>query len=1158
MKQNQELTFQVLRFILLVAGMLVGLGGLLLEAFPRVLLPSQLDLSLGADVAVLLTGVGYTAVILGGHWIRLAVAPLLMLLGGHGVVHHVADMPSSAFLSGYQPLPLLPSLLLMLFSGCCLLGLGRPVYRRAWRWVAGLSLLLGLTILVVRVWPVPVPEASGDLLSGLSPLGGLLSMALGMIMLIAARDHASGGIVLPASVLGSGGVGVVASLLIWLLGSWTYHLERRDEATHLVENLASMVERVQQEKVDLLMRMTERWQLSGGVPGELMGEVDTQSVLRDNVSLRALMVVDNLGEVQWQKAQAPATLHWMAVNLQSVEGLAWRRAFSESSWRMAWWFPDPGRPDLALLATRISSGLDQGVIGVIDFSRLIEGYVPTGFHDFRVAISLPEWDAITIMTHDGPHHDTEEVLGRAVAALPNGPSLTLSAHDGPASIATLAGALPPALGVMGLFFTYQVMVSRALASIRRQQAHALEVSEEHFRSLFSQTPNAALSMDVRGGVREANPAALATMGHRAAGRHFREVIQSLGSDTGPDIEEAFESAAAGNPREFEMRCRLGGELRDFEVEFLPIMVQGRVEGVFGIFNDITERMAAQEHLALMERSLEASSNGVLILDKRREGGSVVYVNPAVCRITGYAPEQILDQTPGFLAGPGTDPEDVAAIRTALSEGEELSLTLRTCKRDGTPFWNQVFLSPVRNRQGEMTHCIAVMNDISGRKAQEDQLAFQATHDVLTGLPNRSLFHDHLAHDFALARRHRTVLAVLFIDLDEFKPINDALGHEVGDRLLVSVAERLSQHLRTGDTLARVGGDEFLLLLPDVEHDLEAEHVAERLLEDLARPHTIHTHELHVSASIGLALLEDDRLQEAEKLVQQADMAMYKAKQQGRNTWQRFTSDLDWKLSQRVSLRNELQEALDRDLLQMYYQPLIDQRGRVCGAEALLRWPHPTRGWVSPAEFIPLAEETGQIMELSRWVMRRACGDTRRLVERGLMPGRVAINLSPMQFHRPNFLTTLRQLLDESGLSAEYVELELTESILMHDTQGAIEILEVLAEMGFSTAIDDFGTGYSSLSYIRSLPIDTIKIDRSFVQEVTENDKDAAICKGVITLAKELELRVLAEGIETEAQYEYLLSLGCEAFQGHWFAKPMSLEAFTAYLEMEHEACRGAP
>jgi diguanylate cyclase (GGDEF)-like protein len=396
-----------------------------------------------------------------------------------------------------------------------------------------------------------------------------------------------------------------------------------------------------------------------------------------------------------------------------------------------------------------------------------------------------------------------------------------------------------------------------------------------------------------------------------------------------------------------------------------------------------------------------------------------------------------------------------------------------------------------------------------------------------------------------------VLAVLFIDLDEFKPINDTLGHKVGDELLISVTDRLGDMLRPSDTLARLGGDEFVLLLPDLRLPGQAEEVAERLLLELARPHRVAGHELYISASIGIAVINDE-MQDPEKLIQHSDMAMYQAKQQGRNTYQLFTADMDATLSRRVSLRNELQEALDANQLELYYQPLLDVAGRMDGMEALVRWFHPVHGAVAPSVFIPIAEETGQIIQLSRWVMERACRDAVVLQRQGLLRGKLAVNLSPMQFHRPSFMSTLRSILRDTGLAPEYLELELTEGILMHDPDRAIETLHELAGMGITTAIDDFGTGYSSLSYIRTLPVGKIKLDGSFVRGVIDNRKDAAVCKGIIAMARDLQLRVVAEGVETQAQFEYLKGHGCEVFQGFLFARPMPLAAVSAWLRAQSD------
>lgn len=562
-------------------------------------------------------------------------------------------------------------------------------------------------------------------------------------------------------------------------------------------------------------------------------------------------------------------------------------------------------------------------------------------------------------------------------------------------------------------------------------------------------------------------------------------------------------------------------------------------------NASTRAQDAQRYL--FQRSLEASSNGVIISQAIWPELPILYTNPAFTQITGYPFEDVEGRSCRFLQGIDTQPEQVEALHYALKHGKDISLTIRNYRKDGRAFWNNLFISPVRDNLGHITHFIGILNDISERKHQENQLAFHATHDALTGLGNRALFEDHLHHDMELARRHKQQIAVLFIDMDEFKPINDTLGHSTGDKILIDVAQRLKSQIRPSDTLCRFGGDEFILLLPDLVNPLQAEEIAHRLLESLALPYQATPHELYLSASIGIAV-SNDKVDDPTTLIQQADMAMYKAKRQGRNTFQRFTDDLNIKLMRRVALRNDLHDAISEDQLDLYYQPLIQHDGTLKGFEALLRWQHPTKGMISPARFISLAEQTGQIIALGQWVMERAAHDLCSLIPYLPSNGRVAINLSPMQFHRPDFLSNIAHTLDATGLPAERLEFELTESVLLKDAEGAIESLKALREMGVQIAIDDFGTGFSSLNYLRHLPIDILKIDRSFITHLPENTKDTAVVNGIIGLAHHLDISVVAEGVETECQYHALKKLDCDAFQGYFFAYPMALADLIAWLE----------
>ena len=623
--------------------------------------------------------------------------------------------------------------------------------------------------------------------------------------------------------------------------------------------------------------------------------------------------------------------------------------------------------------------------------------------------------------------------------------------------------------------------------------------------------------------------------------HYKDAINS-GSMPEEDqvlFDKAFQNAVAGHAQTIEVSYGPPGqENKHFECDFLPIVETGEITGVFGIAKDITERFLAEENQRIFKRGLEASDNAVVVVDVRDHERSIVFVNPAFTAVSGYEANEVLGLPAHNLVGFEAAPQDSEEIRSAIRRGCPTTLTIKSHRKDGRPFWNQISIAPVRDGHLGVTHFVAIMKDISEKKEQENQLAHQATHDALTGLGNRALFEDHLDHDFALSQRNKQQLAVLFIDLDEFKPINDTLGHKIGDELLLSVADRLKDCTRPSDTLVRFGGDEFVLVLPDLDSAQEAEEVAERILATLARPHLVGNHELNISASIGISVLKPET-EHPEKLLQQADMAMYKAKQQGRNTYELFTPDLDSKVSKRVTLRNDLQEAIKKDQLYLHYQPQVNKHGEMCGLEALVRWKHPVKGFISPADFIPIAEETGQIIELGKWVTTQACADAVKLREMGLLKGRMAVNLSPMQFHRASFMTSLRTILEKTALPPEGLELELTEGILMKDVESAIDTLHALSGMGVATAIDDFGSGFSSFSYLRDLPVDKIKIDRSFIDKVATNEKDAAVCKSLIMLAREMEQHVVAEGVETVEQFEKLKEFGCKGFQGYYFARPMA-------------------
>lgn len=691
----------------------------------------------------------------------------------------------------------------------------------------------------------------------------------------------------------------------------------------------------------------------------------------------------------------------------------------------------------------------------------------------------------------------------------------------------------------------------SLAIERHRDRSALEENEQRYRSLFAYNPDAVFSLDSHGRLRTFNHATEAMLARPHVDLSGQSLIELIDASERQTIQQAVDRTLRGRTQIAELTVTHDdASRREFDVTFLPMVINGRIEAAYGIAKEVTVRKRQERRLRTLERSVEASIHGVVIADARQPDLPIIYTNAAFTHITGYRAEEALGRNCRFLQGEQTDPAAIDQIRLGLAAKQPVRVLLRNYRKDGTQFWNELHIAPVEDEHGEVTHFIGLQNDVSAHKSYEAQLAFNATHDALTGLGNRTLFEDRLAHTVELTRRRGTRVAVLFIDLDEFKPINDSLGHAVGDKILVEVARRLEVQMRAEDTLARFGGDEFVALLADIDGEDEALMVAERLLPEIGRPYRMDEHELYLSASIGIAISEPD-MEKPSNLIQQADMAMYRAKQQGRNTCQIFNEDIDTQVRHRVGLRNDLQEALEHGDFQVFYQPLVlGEERRIAGFEALLRWQHPTHGWISPATFIPLAEETGQIIPLSEWVLERACRDMKTLVDHGLEDGRVAINLSPVQFNRPNFLATIRRMLELTGLPANRLELELTEGILMSETETAIDTLRHLRESTISVSIDDFGTGFSSLSYLKHLPIDKIKIDRSFIQGVEHSADDAAIVQGVISMAHHLGIKVVAEGIETEAQRDILVGWGCDILQGYLFARPLPLNELTQCLQRD--------
>ena len=562
-------------------------------------------------------------------------------------------------------------------------------------------------------------------------------------------------------------------------------------------------------------------------------------------------------------------------------------------------------------------------------------------------------------------------------------------------------------------------------------------------------------------------------------------------------------------------------------------------------HEIEERIRAEQQMQKLTRVVEQTDDTVLITNRE---GITEYVNPAFEKKTGYRADEVLGRRPNRVKSGMHDTEFYERLWASILNGKIFRDVFINRRKDGSLFHEEKTITPLKDENGDVTHFVATGKDITERVETQKQLQYLAHHDALTGLPNRTLLIDRLDHAFAQARRAERLVAVLFLDLDRFKTINDSLGHGAGDALLKAVADRLQRCVRKSDSIARLGGDEFTIVLEGVKDVREVIIVAEKILEAIARPISIEGHEVFVTTSIGVTLFPIDD-EDVETVLKHADTAMYRAKKAGGNTYEFFTADMSTEAARRLEMENRLRYALEREEFELFYQPRIDLRsGRLTGAEALLRWRNPEAGLVSPAEFIPLLEETGMIIDVGEWVLQTACRDFQGLSHPDRPAPRVAVNLSTRQFQHKDLLGVVKRVLDQTGLEPGRLDLEITESLLADNIESVVTTLNALHDMGIYIAIDDFGTGYSSLSYLKRFPIDILKIDQSFVRDVTTNPDDAEIVKAIVAMAHSLRMNVVAEGVETQAQLELLRRLDCEEVQGYLFSPPLPLSDFISWWQ----------
>ena len=577
---------------------------------------------------------------------------------------------------------------------------------------------------------------------------------------------------------------------------------------------------------------------------------------------------------------------------------------------------------------------------------------------------------------------------------------------------------------------------------------------------------------------------------------------------------------------------------------------GKLVGTVGIARDITSRRLEEKERRLAAKAFESIAEGILVTDDKR---NIVSVNKAACTITGYQPEELLGQQPSMLRSSRHDEAFYVAMWKGVDDTGFWHGEAWGKRKNGEEFPQLWSISAVVDEAGKTSHYVGACADISSLKLYEERLRYQAHHDALTALPNRFQFQERFKEMLARAERRSGQLAVMMLDLDRFKHINDSLGHAVGDQLLQQVSERLKSCLRQIDVISRFGGDEFALLLDDISSAASAARVAARLLNAFTAPFALSGHEIFMSSSIGISCYPTDAT-DAETLLKNADAAMYRAKAEGRNSYQYFTAELNTRTLENLLMSSSLRLALERNELLLHYQPRLDLgTGKISGAEALVRWQHPELGLLPPGRFIPVAEEMGLIEAVGDWVLREACRQTRRWRDAGLRLERVGVNLAARQFAQADFLSRVSAVLAECGIEACYLEFELTESMVMQRPERVVQVLKELKDMGISLAIDDFGTGYSSLSYLKRFPIDYLKIDRSFVKDIPENTEDVAITLAIIAMAKSLGLELIAEGVETQAQRDFLREKSCHHAQGYLFSKPVMPAELERMLRAESGA-----
>lgn len=712
----------------------------------------------------------------------------------------------------------------------------------------------------------------------------------------------------------------------------------------------------------------------------------------------------------------------------------------------------------------------------------------------------------------------------------------------------------PLLLTLAGFFAYYILFFIIVILYRgrialKSQAEALEVNRTWLETLLTSSIDGIHILDFNGNLIEWSPSFIEMLGYTEEEASHLKVSDWDVKHSPEEIINIFHTISNTAAMTIETVHRhKDGNVIEVEITARPIILEGK-RYIYASSRDITERKKVENELHKLSQAVEQSPNTIVITDLE---GTIEYVNTAFEFATGYTKVEAIGKNPRLFQSGKTPRGYYDEMWGELLHGKIWHGEFINKRKNGSEYIEAVKVAPIFQPDGHITHYMAIKEDITEKKHAEERLHYLANFDLLTGLPNRIQLEDRINYAIKLVKRIHGEFAVMFLDLDHFKDINDTLGHKTGDMLLIEVAKRLQSILRDEDTVSRLGGDEFIFLLPDSNAE-GVIHVVQKLLNTLTKPFVVDQNELTVTASIGIALYPSDGT-DHETLSKNADTAMYRAKQNGRNTYSFFTQAMQDRTSRNLQLTNGLHHALERNQLRVVYQPQISAYdGHIIGAEALLRWTHPELGDISPVEFIPLAEESGLILPIGAWVLRTAVQQAKSWSDKGFEPMMIAVNLSAVQFRHPHLLELVTTILDEVGLPAKYLEIELTEAVAMYDPKAASTVMDNLYERGIRMSIDDFGTGYSSLSYLKKFKVYKLKIDQSFVRDVTIDSEDKAIVNTIISMAHSLGLQTIAEGVETIEQLDFLRKQGCDEIQGYYYSKPLSAEDFDLFVQKIIEA-----